>query len=40
MLTGLTVDEWKSVLVLIALVVVVYLASVPARRAARAETSA
>lgn len=40
LLTGLSADEWKSVLVVIALAIVIYLASLPARRAARAETSA
>ena len=40
LLTGLTADEWKSVLVLVALAVVTYFASFPARRAGRAETSA
>lgn len=40
LLTGLSADEWKSVLVVIALAIVVYLASLPARRATRAETSA
>lgn len=40
LLTGLSAEEWKSVLVMIALVVAIYLASLPARRAARAETSA
>ena len=40
LLTGLSGDEWKSVLVMIALAIVIYLASLPARRAARAETSA
>jgi APA family basic amino acid/polyamine antiporter len=40
LLSGLSADEWKSVLLMIALAVVVYVASLPARRAARAETSA
>ena len=40
LLTGLTADEWKSVLVLVALAIVTYFASLPARRAGRAETSA
>lgn len=40
LLTGLSADEWKSVLVMIALAFVIYGASLPSRRAARAETSA
>lgn len=37
LLSGLTADEWKSVLIMIALAVVIYFASLPARRGARAE---
>ena len=37
LLSSLSADEWKAVLIVIGLAVVVYLASLPGRRAARAE---
>ncbi|HMA25671.1 MAG TPA: amino acid permease, partial [Gemmatimonadaceae bacterium] len=40
LLSSLSVDEWTSVLVLIGLTIVTYLASIPTRRAARTESSA
>lgn len=40
LLSSLSADEWKAVLIVIGLAVVVYLASLPGRRAARAEGSA
>jgi amino acid transporter len=40
LLSSLSADEWTSVLILIGLTIVTYLASIPARRAARAESSA
>jgi amino acid transporter len=40
LLTGLSADEWKSIGLLIALLVAIYAISSPARRAARVEEAA